>query len=231
MKAKSLSIVLTLVFLAFAVAIHAQVKEERTVDKFTSIWMSIPGDLYLSQGSPQKVVLEADKDILQKIETEVENGKLKIKFSVYNVRTTSKIKVWVTMPEVDGLFLSGSGSLNAETAIKSDEMEISVSGSGKIHIKELTCDEVDAAISGSGNINLGGSADEMQMSISGSGSCAAEGFSVQEASIHISGSGSCKINAVKDMEAAISGSGTVYYAGNPTIDASVSGSGKVRKIE
>lgn len=231
MKTKSFSLLFTAIFLAFTVSISAQIKDERTVDKFTSIGMSIHGDLYLSQGSPQKVVLEADEDILKKIVTEVKDGMLKIKFSEYNIRTKSPIKIWITMSEVDGLYLSGSGSLNAETAIKSGEMEMSVSGSGKINIKELTCDEIDVAISGSGNLNLGGSADEMNVAISGSGSCTADQFTVEEASIQISGSGSCKINAVKDMEAAISGSGTVYYVGNPTIDASVSGSGKVRRLE
>jgi len=231
MKTKSLLLLFTTIFLAFTVSISAQTKDERTVDKFTSIGMGIHGDLYLSQGSPQKVVLEADEDILKKIVTEVKNGTLKIKFSEYNIRTRSPVKIWITISEVDGLYLSGSGSINAETAIKSEEMELKVSGSGKINIKELTCDEVDAAISGSGDVNIGGSADEMELAISGSGSCAADQFRVEEAGIRISGSGSCKINAVKDMEAAISGSGAVYYVGNPTIDASVSGSGKVRRLE
>lgn len=231
MKSKSLSLLLTAIFLAFTMCALSQKKEERTVDKFSSFGMGIHGDVYLSQGSPQKLVLEGDADILEKITTEVENGLLRIKFITPNVRTRSPIKIWITTSEINGLYLSGSGSINAETAIQSDEMELKVSGSGKINIEELTCDEVDAAISGSGDINLGGSADEMGIAISGSGSCAADQFRVEEAGIRISGSGSCKINATKDLEAAISGSGSVYYVGNPTINASVSGSGKVRQMD
>ncbi len=231
MKSKFLAILLTAIFLAFNMSLIAQTKEERTVGTFSSIGMGIHGDIYLSQGSPQKLVIEADEDILKKIVTEVKDGMLKIKFSEYNIRTKSPVKIWITMAQVDGLYLSGSGSLNAETAIKSEEMEMSVSGSGKINVKELTCDEIDVSISGSGDVNLGGSADEMDIAISGSGGCTADQFTVEEANIHISGSGSCKINATKDLEASISGSGTVYYRGNPTIDASVSGSGKVRPLE
>jgi len=231
MKKKSLTILVASIFLLAAISVSAQKKEERTVDKFSSIGMGIHGDVYLTQGSPQKLVLEGDEDILEKVVTEVRDDMLKIKFSVPNVRTKSPVKIWITVSEINGLYLSGSGSINAETAIKSDEMELKVSGSGKINIENLSCDEVDAAISGSGDIKLGGSADEFELAISGSGSCMADKFRVEEAGIRISGSGSCKIDAVKDLEAAISGSGSVYYAGNPTIDASVSGSGKVRKME
>jgi len=231
MRTKLFSIFITVIFLAFTFSISAQKKEERTVDPFSSIGMSIEGDVYISQGSPQKLVLEGNEDILEKVVTEVRNGMLKIRFSPPYVRTRTSVKVWITVPEIDGLHLSGSGSINAETAIKSDEMELKVSGSGKINIDDLTCDEVDAAISGSGDIKLGGTADEFELAISGSGSCIANQFRAEEVSIRISGSGSCKIDAVKELEAAISGSGSVYYVGNPIIDAAVSGSGKVRKMD
>ena len=160
MKKKSLTILVASIFLLAAISVSAQKKEERTVDKFSSIGMGIHGDVYLTQGSPQKLVLEGDEDILEKVVTEVRDDMLKIKFSVPNVRTKSPVKIWITVSEINGLYLSGSGSINAETAIKSDEMELKVSGSGKINIENLSCDEVDAAISGSGDIKLGGSADE-----------------------------------------------------------------------
>lgn len=231
MRTKLLSILTIVMFLLFTFSSSAQKKEERTVDPFTSVGMSIEGDVYISQGSPQKLVLEGNEDILEKVVTEVRNGMLKIKLSPPYIRTRTSVKVWITVPEIDGLYLSGSGSINTETAVRSDEMELKVSGSGKINIDDLTCDEVDAAISGSGDIKLGGSADELELAISGSGSCMADQFRAEEVSIRISGSGSCQIDAVKDLEAAISGSGSVYYVGNPTIDAVVSGSGKVRKMD
>jgi hypothetical protein len=201
------------------------------VDNFSSIGMSIQGELYLSQGSPQRLILEGDAEILEKITTEVRDGMLRIKPAIPYSGTKSTVKIWITTAEINGLHLSGSGNINAETAIKSDEMELKISGSGKIHVDDLACDEVDAAISGSGDIILGGSADEFNLAVSGSGSCVADRFRVEEASIKISGSGNCKIDAVKDLEAAISGSGSVYYVGNPTIDATVSGSGKIRKMD
>jgi hypothetical protein len=231
MRTKLFSVFTTVIFIAFTFSVSAQKKEERTVEPFSSVGMSIYGDVYISQGSPQKLVLEGNEDILEKLVTEVRDGMLRIKFSTPYVRTRTPVKIWITVPEINGLYLSGSGSINAETAIRSDEMELKVSGSGKINIDDLTCDEVDAAISGSGDIRLGGSADELELAISGSGSCLADQFRAEEVSIRISGSGSCKIDAVKELEAAISGSGSVYYVGNPTIDASVSGSGKIRKMD
>jgi hypothetical protein len=210
--------------------ISAQKTENRPVGDFSRISMGISGDIYISQGETPTLKVEAEDDIIGLIVTEVKNDELKIRFSTSNIRTKMPIRIWVTTPELEGLYLSGSGNMITETAIKTDEMELKLSGSGNINVKDLSCDELEAAISGSGNIGVAGKADEMSVAISGSGNCNADEFQTEETDIKISGSGNCKVNASKDLSVAVSGSGSVFYAGNPTIDASISGSGKIRKL-
>lgn len=230
MRTKNLLGLMTAGLLFTSMLISAQKTEDRPVGTFSKISMGISGDVYISQGNVPKLTVEAEDEIIGLIVTEVRNDELKIRFSQSRVRTKIPIRIWVTTPELEGLYLSGSGNMITETAVKTDEMELKLSGSGNINVKDISCDELDAAISGSGNIDVAGKADEMSIAISGSGNCNADEFQTEETDIRISGSGNCKVNASKDLTVAVSGSGSVFYAGHPTIDVSVSGSGKIKKL-
>ncbi len=227
MNINMLRFLFSIILVSATLIAFGQDKEARDVSTFTGVSLGISGDLYLTQGSPQKVVIQAENN-LDEIETEVRNGVLRIKTDNWNSRIKG-VKIWITMPEVEALSVSGSGDIIAETPINADELELKVSGSGSIKIPELKGDEIEAAISGSGDLKLAGSADEMELRISGSGSVFAEGLKVNECGIKISGSGSCKIDVTGELDASISGSGRVTYYGNPQIDARISGSGKVRQ--
>jgi hypothetical protein len=228
MKSTLLKSSLSILLVMVAAITFAQKKETRDVSDFTSIDLGVSAELYLSQGSPQKVVIQAQDDQIDEIETIVRNGHLKIKTESWRTRFRN-VKIWITVPEITGLHVSGSGKIFAETPVKSDELEFRVSGSGNIKVDKLQAEELEASISGSGHIHLGGSAEEMGISISGSGSMGAEKLKVGEVDARISGSGSCRVDAIDELNAAISGSGRVTYYSNPQVDASVSGSGKVRK--
>ncbi len=227
MNINMLRFLFSIILVSATLIAFGQDKEARDVSTFTGVSLGISGDLYLTQGSPQKVVIQAENN-LDEIETEVRNGVLRIKTDNWNSRIKG-VKIWITMPEVEALNVSGSGDIIAETPINADELELKVSGSGSINISELNGDEIEAAISGSGDLKLAGSADEMELRISGSGSVFAEELKVNECGIKISGSGSCKIDVTGELDASISGSGRVTYYGNPQIDARISGSGKVRQ--
>ncbi len=230
MRTKKLLFLITAYVMFAAISVSAQKTEDRSVGTFTKVSMGISGDVYISQGNTPKLTVEADAEILGLIVTEVKNDELKIRYSQSRVKSKTPIRIWITTAEIEGLYLSGSGNIITETAIKANEMELKLSGSGNINVKDLSCDEVDAAISGSGNIDVTGSADELSIAISGSGNCNADEFKTEETDVKISGSGNCKVNATKDLTVAVSGSGSVFYVGNPTIDASVSGSGKIRQL-
>lgn len=222
--------ILSVILILITVLAYSQNREERKVSSFSGISLSIAADLYLSQGSPQQVILQASEEDLAKIKTEVKNEHLNIKCDSYRSRVRN-VEIWITTPDIEELHLSGSGKIIAETSIQSEEMEMRVSGSGRIKIAELEADELGASISGSGSIHLEGTADEMEVNISGSGSMMAEGLQVDECDVKISGSGSCQVDATGELNAAISGSGRVTYFSDPQIDASVSGSGKIRRGE
>jgi len=208
--------------------------EERDVPSFSKISLRISGKVYLEQGETQSVKIVAKESTLEDIVTEVKDRTLNIRFPNnywFKKMDPGKIEIYITVPEVDGLSVSGSGDIIAED-IKTRILDLAVSGSGDINIDDLSAERISAAISGSGEIDIdsGGVADELSVSISGSGNFKGGDFEAENVSARISGSGNCSVTSNGSVKAKIAGSGSVYYDGNPSIDASVAGSGKVRKM-
>lgn len=208
-------------------------KETRNVKDFTKVSFGVAGNLYINIGPEFKVVLEGEKKYLDEIITDVSGGKLVIKnenWRMNNWRMNEKVTVYITMPELAGLGVSGSGKAEIKDAIKGSDLNLSVSGSGKLYASEVTVSTLDCSISGSGDISMGngGSCSKAGISISGSGNYFGESYKIGSAEIHISGSGNCECNVTESLRASISGSGNVTYEGKPKLDAHVSGSGKVR---
>jgi hypothetical protein len=213
----------------------AQQRETRNVSGFTGIGLSISADIYLSQAADFKVELEGDKDYLEKIETVVEGDVLKIRIpNHFNFSfSDKKIKIYISMPQVNSLSISGSGDILAQTAIKTGDLKIKISGSGNVKIENLSVKNLELGISGSGDIVMAGTdvAESASYSISGSGDIDNQGLQCKKVDIHVSGSGDVKVWAVDELNAKVSGSGDVYYKGRPIIDSKTSGSGDLKHIQ
>jgi hypothetical protein len=205
-------------------------KETRQLTGFTKVNFGISGDLYINLGSEFKVVLEGDKSLLADIETEVLGSKLVIKKDSWHSHGYEKVTVYITMPAIEGLGVSGSGKAEIKDALKAEDLDLAVSGSGRILTADLTISDLNIDISGSGDVIIGGGGDaaKADISISGSGNYSGEALKIEEAEFSISGSGSCKCNVTENLAASVSGSGNITYIGNPKIDARISGSGRVR---
>lgn len=206
-------------------------KESRDLTGFTGIELAVPADLFLTQGEGYSLTIEADKDILDIIETEVRGTNLRIKTErgLWNWRN-AKIKIYITMPEVENLSISGSGDIKAVTSIVSQTLTTRISGSGDINIPNLKVNSFSGTVSGSGDIDISGEdvASDVNLRVSGSGDIKIKGIMFSEGEVAVSGSGDIYLEVKDNLKARVAGSGNVVYGGNPLIDAKVSGSGKVR---
>jgi hypothetical protein len=229
---KKIAAILSGAFLVSSLATgQSAVKETRDVEGFNKISYGISGTLSINIGPEFSVVLEGEKNDLREVITDVNDGKLRIRMENWHFDFNEKVNAYVTLPELKGLSVSGSGRAEVLDPIKdADDLTLSVSGSGKIMTKELLVDDLECNISGSGDIVIigEGNADNGDISISGSGSYNGPDFEIDHLDISVSGSGSCFCKAGDSLKAGISGSGSVTYKGEPNVDARVSGSGHVR---
>lgn len=212
-------------------SVFGQGKETRNVSSFTGIHLMIHGDVYFTQGSPQELILESDKDDLEKVETEVDGNNLEIKLKDSYRNFKGKVIVHIKAPVIEEFLISGSGKFIAESAIITDELKIHISGSGDIQIGKLACGNLEGEISGSGNIEIAGNANNAEFNISGSGRLTTYDLVVLEETISVSGAGNCNINVKEKLNANVSGSGDISYKGRPVINSKSSGSGHIRHQE
>lgn len=225
-------ITLTVLFVTAGLS-FAQQREVRKVDNFTKISFGFPGKLYLRQGSPQKVELEGDSDVLKEVETNVSGGRLRIgregkwfDWHSFNDRIT----VYITVPEIEAVGVSGSGDIIGESTIRTNDLNLNVSGSGSLSLEVEATGDVGADVSGSGNVDLRGRVKSFNSDVSGSGRVAVSATIDGLADFGISGSGKIEAKGKADrVTARISGSGRVLAADLETnhCEVRISGSGDV----
>ena len=233
MKSRLIALMVVLV-IAGTQMLVAQTSQTREVSAFTEISLRIGANVHLKQGNTQSIEVKGKDATIAKLITEVSDRKLVIRYpndSWFTKWNPGIVDVYVTMPQIDGLAISGSGSITSEGMIESRILDLMVSGSGDVKLTDLKAEKVSATLSGSGNINIFGkhNATEFKGVISGSGNIKASDFPADNVDVKIVGSGNCRVNSVKKLFVRLAGSGNVYYRGNPAVDSSVAGSGVVRE--
>ena len=203
-------------------------KVTKTLDlaSFDGLALAISADVMIRQGSSQSVKIEAQQNIIDNLKKEVKDGVWKIGF-VKNVKKSESVKIWVTVPSLEQLSISGSGSIIGESRFTNlNDLSLAISGSGNIKL-DADSKNLSVAISGSGDMQLAGNTGASTMKISGSGDISAFDLSTRSCEVKISGSGDSSINVSESLDVAIAGSGDVYYKGRPSVRSKVSGSGEV----
>jgi hypothetical protein len=205
--------------------------ENRDVKDFQSVSLGGSGDLIITQGDSEALKIEAEGNILPMIESDVRGGTLYLGFkpNTGSISPTQPIKFYLSVKNLNGIDLSGSGSVQAD-ALKANNITFTCSGSGSITVKTLTADALNYNLSGSGSTSLGGIVGVQSVEISGSGSYQAADLDSQQATAILTGSGDMTIWAKDSLNITISGSGSVNYYGKPILSQSITGSGKITSL-
>lgn len=207
------------------------IEEQRITSSFSKVDLALHGNVFISRGDKNEVKLEAAENILEVINTTIENNSLTISNEQCLRTKKDDIKIHITMKGIDELKISGSGSIYIEDTVKTNEIKLFIIGSGNVNIKNIDNEKIFSNISGSGNINIDGETNKHIVNISGSGNLNSFELLSDIAEMNVSGSGNCHTTVNDKLEANISGSGNVFYKGKPKISSSITGSGNVKHAE
>ncbi|MEM8799434.1 MAG: head GIN domain-containing protein [Pseudomonadota bacterium] len=182
------------------------------LDTIKGVDVSGASTVYITAGEEQSVVLSVDdEDKMDKIKVKVSDGVLYVEPKGYrtpsytltvSMRTIEEFdssgsaRGWIKNIDAERFSFDSSGSSRIALSGKCGELEIDISGSGRVGAKELACNEVGIDISGSGRATVH-ALKAIDADISGSGKVLVYG-SPTRISQDVSGSG--RIRMVGDDE-------------------------------
>ncbi len=197
-----------------------------SIEDFKGIKSIIDADIYITQDDHFSIEIDAQKNIHDVLDLHKRNDLLIVDFDGC-VDDHDGVEIYITMPDIDKLKVTGSGIIETVTPfMNQDDINIDVTGSGKV-IFDGDVDDLDCDLTGSGRIELYGVANENDISLSGSGEILAYEMPVRKCDVRISGSGYCELHVEKRLDVTITGSGNVYYIGDCDVHPYISGSGDV----
>jgi hypothetical protein len=200
--------------------------EARITPDFSKIKSEGEFDIHITQGDEFDILVEAESNLIQYIETEVNGNTLRIHTrGLRDLKNSLPMEIFITVPFIEEIKQSGSGNI-ITGFFEGNHFEFAISGSGSIETA-IGANTVDGIVSGSGSLFVSGIANSADFVISGSGQIDAWDMELKNCEATISGSGSMWVSVEQFLKAIISGSGSVYYSGTPEIETRISGSGNI----
>ena len=181
--------------------------EVRDMSAFNSVELAGSNNVVIRVGAKQSIVVKADANLLDRVTTEVQSGKLVIGNTPGSFTTKSPMGVEVNVPTLDALTLAGSGNI-VVNGVETESLKVTLPGSG--------------TLTGSGTTT------QLDVTVSGSGTVQFTRLVANDVRAVVSGSGSTFITAARSLDASISGAGAILYGGNPQdVTKSVTGTGAI----
>lgn len=206
-------------------------------------------DFTQREGKPQ-VEIHTSDNLVDLVDVHVDDGTLKIGFKKGYQVSYKVMEVRVSAPRLEGISINGSGDVTLLGGLKTEQLQLSVMGSGNISAKDIACKgDFGLSISGSGDAvcsriscsgfrcSIAGSGDvsvsnldatDVNASVSGSGDIVLSGRA-ETAHYKVAGSGDLKASDLKArrVEASVSGSGDIRCHASDYLRARASGSGTI----
>lgn len=232
-----MKITLTVIMLAFITMAHAQHHETRKIGNISGISVASGIQAKFIKSSKNEVVVDVSRqDLLDKIETDVRGGNLKIQVKRgSNIRNANTLKVTVySNSTINSIAISSAGSLEILDPISVNNFNADLSSSGKLKTGkvEATSSEINLSSAGkmtgelkteklainassSGELTLSGLAKHTTVNMSSNGKAFLQNLKTTNLTVNGSSGAGLKINVSNELNANVSSGAKVEYSGNP----------------
>ena len=200
-----------------------RVVKSRPLKGFDKISIMGSPSVYYFQADTYHVSVKGPEEVVKKIVTDVEDGTLIIrnkgKIGIFNVSVgdMGDVSVHVGSPDLTSVSLSGSGDFVCESDLDTDEMQISLRGSGDITFDKIICDNCVTELIGSGDIQVKClEAITSNVTLVGSGDMEVSQWNVRDTDISLRGSGDVTVHfgkGCKRVDCQLTGSGDICLDG------------------
>ncbi len=192
------------------------VTREIDVSGFSRLSTGSAFEVKVAQGESFSVDVTADDNLIDHVEASVANGTLQLRLRPGRSYRNATLKAQITMPELQGLALSGASSCQVSGFEGTNPVRIELSGASTLD-GSLQAGDVTIHTSGASVLSLRGAAQDLDIEGSGASSIDLESFSVRDVNARLSGASRATVNATGTLSGNLSGGSRLNYVGNPTL--------------
>lgn len=209
-----LAVILITALLSLTVyGLGAETSRQYEFKGFTALSVVSGMKLEVTQGEKYEVMIRSNQ--LELVRVEHSGELLRFYLPPFTV-TTASINIFITMPELTKLDLSGGSIAHITMKVTPKNFRASLSGGSRI-TGTLQAKRLELDLSGGSQTSLTGKADTMVIDASGGSRIQQELFPVKEARLRLSGGCRAEVSVAEVMDIDASGGSQVYYRGNPRL--------------
>lgn len=201
---------------------------------FTEIQIGNAFELEILPSDEYSIAVTASEGLFERLQVSKSGSRLKIDITGWFFSFRG-MKVVITMPEVEGLYLSGatrtdakgfsskrdltielSGASSLDMDIEAGNTDIEVSGASRIK-GGLTAEDSRFHVSGASDVDLQGSGNDIRLEVSGASTMDLLEFPVQDADVELSGASTARLDVSGRLDAELNGASTLRYEGSPLL--------------
>lgn len=189
------------------------VEQNRKTRDFSKIEVSRGMNVYISQGETHKVVVKADENLLDAIETENDGDVLIIRASK-NIRSATSKKAFITVPNLEEIKASSGSNTFSETKLVFRDLTVSTSSGSNVTL-EINSEKTEFSSSSGSNINLQGTTNSFKAKASSGSNIKAEELTAKNCETKASSGSNIWITAKNDFSGDVSSGANIFVYGNP----------------
>jgi hypothetical protein len=184
-----------------------RVVQKRQISSFTSISTEGAFEIEVTCQKDPSLEVEGDDNLLEFVTADVRGNELRLSSSK-SFSTSEPIRIKITVPNLEGL---------------------SVSGAGRIDIKDMKNQKFEIDSQGAPNIIVSGSTNTIDIDSSGAGRIDTQKLHASRAVVDSKGVSRIDLDVSDQLDVTVSGASSITYRGDPVVHKTVNGPGKVEK--
>jgi hypothetical protein len=179
--------------------------EYRELAPFETVELGGANTVTVRVGPAQSVAVTADHNLIDHVTTTVRSSRLFIAGDG-SFTTETPMTVAVSVPSLDGVTLSGSGTVTVEGVTGTDFI---------------------ADLSGTGALAASGTVDRLTAVLSDTGTVELHDLVAHDVIARLEGTGDINVHATSTLDATLTGTGSIVYSGSPSVTTHNTGTGSI----
>ena len=188
--------------------------ETRVCDPFTEIEISGNIDLTIQKDSIQSVTVSCNDDLLQKVITKVENGKLKI-YTENVFFDHNKIKISISTNDLKSIVAKGACEIRTSSIFTAQDLNIQLYGASNLDIDLDITGVLNVELAGASEADLSGNCQTFKLRAIGASEIRAKDLKSKNVEVYAAGASSATVFASESFDAQAYGASDIDCKGNP----------------